>query len=422
MSREDVERALVAFERGDFVVVADDTRRENEGDLIVRADRMTPEKMAFLVRHSSGLVCVAMTGERLDELGLPLMVSENTESHHTAFTVSVDFKFGTSTGISAADRSATIRALADATVPGEHFARPGHVFPLRAKPGGVLQRRGHTEAAVDLARLVGASPAGVLCEVVSDDGTMVRGQELRDFAAKHSLEFLTIEDLAAYRRSQERLVQHVATARIPTKHGTFDAHVYRSALDGLEHVALVRGVVDGASNVLVRVHSECFTGDIFGSRRCDCGEQLDAALERIAHAGRGVVVYLRGHEGRGIGLARKLHAYQLQDRGRDTVEANLDLGLPIDARSYDVGAQILQDLGVTTLRLMSNNPAKFTDLEGYHLEIVERVPLITAVTPENVHYLRAKQQRLGHALGLDARGTAAEDAAWQQRLSGVAQS
>ncbi len=405
VSRESVERALKAFERGEFVVVADDTGRENEGDLIARADRMTPEKMAFLVRHSSGLVCVAMTGKRLDELGLPLMVTENTESHHTAFTVSVDFKHGTSTGISAADRSATIRALVDANVTGEHFARPGHVFPLRAKAGGVLARRGHTEAAVDLARLVGAVPAGVLCEVVNDDGTMVRGKDLREFAAKHSLEFLTIDALAAYRRSQERLVEHVATARIPTRHGVFDAHVYRSSLDGLEHVALVRGETHGASNILVRVHSECFTGDIFGSKRCDCGPQLDAALERIAEAGRGVVVYLRGHEGRGIGLARKLHAYQLQDSGRDTVEANLDLGLPVDARSYDVGAQILQDLGVTTLRLMSNNPAKFTELEGYDLKIVERVPLITQVTPENVRYLRAQQQRLGHELGLGLGGT-----------------
>lgn len=403
-ARERVERAILALGRGDFVVVADDSHRENEGDLIGRADRITPEAMAFLIRHTSGLVCIAMTPERLDELGLPLMVAENTESHTTAFTHSVDYKFGTTTGISAADRSATIRALVDPGVPGEHFARPGHVFPLRAKAGGVLERRGHTEAAVDLARLAGARPAGVLCEIVNDDGTMVRGQALREFAVAHHLEYLSIEDLVAYRKSHEALVEHLAEARIPTDHGTFEAHVYRSRLDGLEHVALVRGKVSGEQDVLVRVHSECFTGDVLGSTRCDCGAQLDAALERIAREGRGVVVYLRGHEGRGIGLAQKMHAYQLQDRGRDTVEANLDLGLPVDARSYDIGAQILSDLGITTLRLMSNNPAKFTELEGYQLRIVERVPLVTEPTAENMSYLRAKEARLGHSLGLSKWG------------------
>jgi 3,4-dihydroxy 2-butanone 4-phosphate synthase/GTP cyclohydrolase II len=303
-------------------------------------------------------------------------------------------------------------------VGGDHFAKPGHVFPLRAKRGGVLERRGHTEAAVDLARLAGGFPAGVLCEIVADDGSMVRGANLRRFAAEHGLPYLTIEDLAAYRRSREALVEHTAVARIPTPHGSFDAHIYRSRLDGLEHVALVLGNVKGEQNVLVRVHSECFTGDVLGSTRCDCGGQLDAALARIAAHGSGVVVYLRGHEGRGIGLARKMHAYQLQDRGRDTVEANLDLGLPVDARNYDVGAQILVDLGVTTLRLMSNNPAKFTELAGYRLKIVERVPLITKPTTENVRYLHTKQIRLGHELGLslpkrDGAERAAAEAAQQ---------
>jgi len=422
MFKERVEAALAAFQRGEFVVVADDAGRENEGDLIARADKLTPEAMAFLVRHSSGLVCVAMTEERLNELDLPLMVRDNTESHTTAFTISVDLKTGT-TGISAADRSATIRALANPRMGSEQFARPGHVFPLRAKAGGVLARRGHTEAAVDLARLVGAEPAGVLCELVSDDGTMLRGAELVRFAEEHGLVHLTIDDLARYRRSQETLLEHLAQARIPTRHGAFDAHVYRSRYDGLEHVALVKGDVHGKKNVLVRVHSECFTGDVFGSTRCDCGDQLDAALEKIAHQGCGVVVYLRGHEGRGIGLSRKLHAYQLQDSGLDTVQANLDLGLPVDARSYDVGAQILSDLGITTMRLMSNNPAKFTELEGYRLKIVERVPLITEPRPENVHYLRTKQERLGHELGLTHLPAiaVAGDAASQQRLSDAAQ-
>lgn len=406
--QERIQKAIAALNRGEFIVVADESHRENEGDLIGRADRVTPESMAFLVRHTSGLVCVAMAPSRLDELGLPLMVSENTESHTTAFTVSVDYKFGTSTGISAADRSATIRALADPSVPGDNFSRPGHVFPLRAKLGGVLERRGHTEAAVDLMRLAGANAAGVLCEIVNDDGTMVRGQALHAFAARHGLQYLGIEDLITYRKTHERIVEHLAEARIPTEHGNFDAHIYRSRLDGLEHVALVRGAINGRSNVLVRVHSECFTGDVLGSTRCDCGAQLDAALERIAREGQGVIVYLRGHEGRGIGLVKKMHAYQLQDRGRDTVEANLDLGLPVDARCYDVGAQILDDLGVTTVRLMSNNPTKFTELEGYALRIVERVPLITEPTPENVRYLRAKEARLGHSLGFAERAVADE--------------
>ncbi len=400
MVQSNVVRALAAVARGELVVVADDTDRENEGDLIGAAEHLTAETMAFIVRHTSGLVCAPLSAERAAELALPQMSSDNDEAQRTAFTVSVDYRHGTSTGISAADRARTFRALADPAACAGDFARPGHVFPLRARPGGVFTRRGHTEAAVDLARLAGLTPVGVLCELVRDDGEMRRGAELERFAAEHGLAFMTVAELVAYRRTRERLVERVAEARLPTRHGVFRAHVFRSAYDNVEHVALVRGEVAGQANVLVRVHSECLTGDIFGSARCDCGEQLDRALAKVADEGRGVIVYLRGHEGRGIGLARKLDAYRLQDLGRDTVEANVELGLPVDARSYDVGAQILTELGVTTLRLMSNNPAKFTELEGYPLKIVERVPLIVAPNAENVRYLRTKQQKLGHRLGL----------------------
>ena len=402
MSHRKVEQALAALRRGEFVVVTDDAGRENEGDLIIAAERVTPEAMAFMVRHTSGLVCVALPEERLEALQLPLMVAENNESQRTAFTVSVDFRHGTTSGISAADRSATLRALADPSSQAGDFVRPGHIFPLRAHKNGVLGRRGHTEASLELTRLAGLQPAGALCEIVSDDGGMVRGRELERFAQSYGFTLLSIEEIAAYRRSRERLVEHIGSARLPTKHGVFVAHAYRSLVDGHEHLALVRGEVSGAENVLVRVHSECLTGDIFASARCDCGEQLNAALERVAAEEQGVVVYLRGHEGRGIGLGSKLHAYRLQDQGRDTVEANLELGLPVDSRSYDVGAQILTDLGVTTMRLMSNNPAKFTELEGYRLKVVERVPLLTKPTPENVRYLYSKQKKLGHKLGLPA--------------------
>ncbi|CAI8839199.1 MULTISPECIES: bifunctional 3,4-dihydroxy-2-butanone-4-phosphate synthase/GTP cyclohydrolase II [Methylococcus] len=409
MTYDTIETALTAIRNGGFVVVADDASRENEGDLILAAEKMTPERMAFLVRHTSGLVCVGLAPERVEALQLPPMVGNNSDPFRTAFTVSVDLAQGTSTGISAADRSATIRALADPEAGPAAFARPGHVFPLKAKPNGVLERPGHTEAAVDLARLAGLAPAGALCEIVNDDGRMVRGPELVAFARRHWLPVIRIADLIAYRRRTERLVEHVAEARLPTPYGTFTAHVYRSVVDGSEHLALVKGWVYGRENVLVRVHSECLTGDILGSLRCDCGNQLKMALEAIEQAGNGVLVYLRGHEGRGIGLAHKLKAYQLQDRGRDTVEANLDLGLPVDARSYDVGAQILTDLGVTTLRLMSNNPAKFTELAGYRLKIVERVPLEPAPHPENLVYLRTKSQKLGHLLNLDALAGAGDE-------------
>jgi 3,4-dihydroxy 2-butanone 4-phosphate synthase / GTP cyclohydrolase II len=402
-----VENAVAAISRGEMVVVADDANRENEGDLIMAAEKATAAALAFMVRHTSGVICAALPAERLTELRLPLMVSDNTESQRTAFTISVDLRRGTTTGISAADRSATIRGLADPTVTAGDFVRPGHVFPLRCKPGGVLARPGHTEASADLAGMAGLFPAGVLCEIVNDDGSMARGSQLVSFAKRHGLVFLTIAELISYRRSHESLVTHEATARMPTRHGFFTAHVYRSKLDGAEHIALVKGEVRGKENVLVRVHSECTTGDILGSLRCDCGEQLEAALTRVEREGSGVVLYLRNHEGRGIGLTQKLRAYALQDQGRDTVEANLELGLPADARSYDVGAQILADLGLTTIRVMSNNPAKFTALAGYDLKIVERLPLLTVPTCENLSYLRTKQEKMGHLLSLSASGTAA---------------
>jgi 3,4-dihydroxy 2-butanone 4-phosphate synthase/GTP cyclohydrolase II len=398
MSLSKIEDALAAIARGEMVVVVDDAGRENEGDLILAAEKATPAALAFMVRHTSGVICAGVSADRLDQLQLPLMVADNTESHRTAFTVSVDYRHGTSTGISAADRAATLRALADPAVGAGDLMRPGHIFPLRARQGGVLERRGHTEAAVDLARLAGLQPCGVLCEIVNDDGTMARPLELVTFAARHNLHLISIADLVAYRRRTESLVQAVADARLPTPHGVFQARVYRGS-DGTEHVALVMGDV-AQPNILVRVHSECLTGDIFGSLRCDCGAQLDAALAKIAAEGRGVVIYLRGHEGRGVGLTRKLHAYKLQEQGRDTVEANLDLGLPVDARSYDVGAQMLTHLGVTTVRLMSNNPAKFVELEGYALRIVGRVPLLVTPNHENLDYLRAKQIKLGHQLEL----------------------
>ena len=402
MSFTRVEEAIDAITRGEFVVVVDDEDRENEGDLIIAAEKMTPEKMAFMIRYTSGVICLPLEGTRLDELQLPLMVAgpDNSEQQRTAFTVSVDAKVGTTTGISAADRSATVHAVIDPSTQAEDLARPGHIFPLRYREGGVLKRAGHTEAAIDLARMAGAYPAGVLAEIVNDDGTMQRMPDLEAFAAEHGLALVTIADLIRFRRHREKLVRRVSEARIPTKHGDFAAHVFESLLDGTEHIAFVRGEVAGNENVLVRVHSECLTGDVFGSMRCDCGTQLDLALERIAAEGQGVVVYLRGHEGRGIGLGHKLRAYSLQDEGRDTVEANIDLGFPPDSREYGIGSQILVDLGVTTMRLMTNNPAKYGGIEGYGLEIVDRVPLNTEPNLENIAYLRAKQRKMGHLLDL----------------------
>jgi len=407
MNSSNVERAIAAIGRGEMVVVADDANRENEGDLIIAAEKATPSTLAFFIRHTSGVICASLTAERLAELKLPPMVTMNTESQRTAFTVTADLREGITTGISAADRAATLRALADPGATADTFVRPGHVFPLASRPGGVFARPGHTEAAIDLARLAGLFPAGVLCEIVNDDGSMARGPQLTAFAERHGLVFITIADLIAYRRRREQLVVHEATANLPTRHGAFTAHVYRSLLDGAEHIAMVKGEVRSKENVLVRVHSECATGDIFGSVRCDCGEQLAAALDRVEAEGTGVVLYLRNHEGRGIGLAQKIRAYALQDQGRDTVEANLELGLPVDSRSYDVGAQILVDLGLTSVRLMSNNPAKFEALDGYPLRIVERLPLLTQPRCENVEYLRTKQEKMGHLLRIPATSSAA---------------
>lgn len=403
MTSTDVERAIEAFARGEVLVVVDDEDRENEGDLIMSAEFATAEKIAFFLNHTSGLICVPMTGDRLDQLGIPLMAEVNTEAQRTAFTVSVDYRHGTTTGISAGDRSATIRALIDPATRPEDLAKPGHIFPLRYRDGGVLKRAGHTEASIDLCRIARLYPAAVLAEVVSEDKqTMARGPELEKVAEKYGLPLITIADLIRYRRQKEKLIRRVAEARIPTDFGEFTCYAYEAVLDGEHHLALVKGRVQGEDDVLVRVHSECLTGDVFGSRRCDCGEQLQAALQLVAEAGRGVIVYLRGHEGRGIGIAHKLRAYQLQESGRDTVEANLELGLPVDSREYGIGAQILVDLGITTMRLMTNNPAKYGGLEGFGLEIVERVPLVSTPTAENIEYLRAKRERMGHLLdGVD---------------------
>jgi len=394
-----IEEAVAAFAAGGIVVVVDDASRENEGDLVVAAEFATAEKIAFFLNHTSGVICMPMLGDRLNELDLPPMVLDNTESNRTAFTVSVDSRSGTTTGISATDRAATIAALVDPSTRPADLARPGHVFPLRCRQGGVLNRAGHTEATVDLARLAGLYPAGVLCEVVSEDKqSMARLPELERLARAHGMPLISIADLIRFRRQREKLVKRVADARMPTEWGEFTCYVYESIIDGEQHVAMVKGAVQGESNVLVRVHSECLTGDALGSLRCDCGVQLQMAHERIAAEGMGVIVYLRGHEGRGIGMAHKLRAYTLQDEGRDTVDANLDLGLPIDTRKYGTGAQILVDLGITTMRLLTNNPAKFEGLDGYGLEIIERVPLQSVPNPENIRYLRTKQQRMGHLL------------------------
>jgi len=395
--------AVAAVARGEIVVVVDDEDRENEGDLIMASEAATAEKIAFFVRHTSGVICAPLTGERLDELDIPLMVRENnTEAQRTAFTYTVDYRHGTSTGISAADRAATIQALIDPATRPADLARPGHIFPLRYADGGVLKRAGHTEAAVDLARMAGLYPAGVLCEIVNDDGTMARVPDLVEFCKEHDLLMISIAELIRYRRQTEKLVRRVSEARIPTNWGDFDCYVYESVLDGEQHVAFVKGAVQGEHDVLVRVHSECLTGDIFGSKRCDCGEQLDSAMSQIADDGLGVLVYLRGHEGRGIGIGHKIRAYSLQDQGHDTVDANLELGLPVDSREYGIGAQILVDLGITTMRYMTNNPAKYGGIEGFGLEITNRVPLQSTPRPENIEYLRTKRERMGHLLeGLD---------------------
>ncbi|NIH79971.1 3,4-dihydroxy 2-butanone 4-phosphate synthase/GTP cyclohydrolase II [Amycolatopsis viridis] len=395
-----IEKAIADIAAGRPVVVVDDEDRENEGDLIFAAEKATPELLAFMVRYTSGYVCVALTEGDCNRLDLPPMYHTNQDQRGTAYTVTVDAADGITTGISAADRAHTIRLLADPKSQASDFRRPGHVVPLRAKEGGVLRRPGHTEASVDLARMAGLHPAGVLCEIVSqkDEGDMARREELEIFAADHDLQIITIADLIAYRRRHEKQVERVAEARIPLAAGEFRAVGYDSLLDGIEHVAFVYGEIGDGEDILVRVHSECLTGDVFGSLRCDCGPQLEAALQIVADEGRGIVLYIRGHEGRGIGLLHKLQAYQLQDLGADTVDANLALGVPADARDYGTGAQILCDLGVRSMRLLTNNPAKRIGLEGYGLTITGRVPLPISPNPENLRYLRTKRDRMGHDL------------------------
>ena len=397
---DSIDDALAAFAKGEIVIVVDDEDRENEGDLIMAAEFATPEKIAFFAKEASGLICLSMTGERLDELDLPQMVQRNDEAMRTAFTVSIDYRHGTTTGMSASDRAATITKSVDPSVIPSDFSRPGHIFPLRAREGGVLKRAGHTEAAVDLCKLAGLEPAGVLVEVVNEDGTMARLPQLRTFADEHGLKLISIADLIRYRRRTEKLVRRVSEGRIPTIHGDFTAVAFESLLDEVEHVAFVMGDTSQA-DLLVRVHSECLTGDIFASMRCDCGPQLDAALAKIGEAGAGVVVYLRGQEGRGIGLGHKLRAYELQDDGRDTVDANTELGLPVDSREYGIGAQILTDLGVKSMKLMTNNPSKFGGLAGYDFEITGREPIIIEPNDENIRYLATKRERMGHLGELD---------------------
>jgi 3,4-dihydroxy 2-butanone 4-phosphate synthase/GTP cyclohydrolase II len=390
--------AIEDIRQGKLVIVVDDESRENEGDLILAASLVTPEAMAFIVRYSTGIVCVSMKEEDLERLNLPLMVStkENEEKLCTAFTITVDAKEGTTTGVSAKDRAKTVMTLASPDSKPGDFNRPGHIFPLKYREGGVLKRAGHTEASVDLAVLAGLPPVGVLCEIVDEDGSMARLPKLRVFAERENLKIVSIADLIRYRRKRDRLIERASVARLPLRWGNVRAYCYRSVIDGIEHIAMVKGEIGDGQDILVRVHSECLTGDIFGSARCDCGDQLAMSMEMIEKAGRGVLVYLRGHEGRGIGLGHKLRAYNLQDDGRDTVEANEELGLPVDSREYGIGAQILHDLGVRSMKLMTNNPAKYVGLKGYGLSIVGRVPLVTPITTENRRYLETKRTKMGH--------------------------
>ncbi|UAL31335.1 bifunctional 3,4-dihydroxy-2-butanone-4-phosphate synthase/GTP cyclohydrolase II [Nocardioides rotundus] len=393
-----VERAVADIAAGRPVVVVDDEDRENEGDIIFAAAKATPELMAWTIRHSSGVICAPMPAEMLDRLEIPLMTPHNRDAYRTAYTISVDARDGVSTGISAADRAHTVKTLADSATEPWELTRPGHVFPLRYREGGVLVRRGHTEAAVDLCRMAGLTPAGVLVEVVNDDGTMKRAPELREFADEHGIAMISIEELVRYRRRHEMHVERVAETTLPTEWGDFAAYGYRITIDDSEHLALVYGDISGDEPVLTRVHSECLTGDVFGSHRCDCGPQLHEAMERIVAEGRGVVVYLRGHEGRGIGLVAKLQAYALQDGGRDTVDANLDLGLPADARHYGTATQVLRDLGIGSVRLLTNNPDKTAALTEFGVPVAERVALTPRPNAHNMAYLRTKRDRMGHQL------------------------
>lgn len=394
---DSIERAINDIREGKAIVVVDDEGRENEGDIIFAASKATPELMAFLVRYSSGLICAPVTGEILDRLAIPLMTPHNRDRLRTAYTVSIDARDGVTTGISASDRARTCRVLADSATEPFEITQPGHIVPLRAKPGGVLERPGHTEAAVDFARLAGLTPAGVIGEVMNDDGTLKRAPELREFADEHDLALVSIEDLQVYLRLHESQAERLAETRLPTEFGEFRALGYRDQIDGAEHVALIHGD-PGTEDVLVRLHSECLTGDVFGSRRCDCGPQFESAMASVVAEGAGVVVYLRGHEGRGIGLLHKLQAYALQDEGQDTVDANLSLGFGEDERDYAAGAQILRDLGITSVRLLTNNPDKSTQLEQYGVKVSERLPVVIAPTPDNLRYLQTKAARMGHDL------------------------
>ena len=397
MALATIEEAIQDFRDGKPVILVDDEDRENEGDLIVAAEMATPESVNFMVTHGRGLVCIPLTEQRLEELGLPMMVRDNTSRFTTAFTVSVDATRGTTTGVSAFDRAATIRAMLDPATKPEDLARPGHLFPLRYQEGGVLVRAGQTEGSIDLARLAGLFPAAVLCEILKDDGTMARMPDLEEFAELHGLRIISVAQIIAYRRLHENMVQRVAEARLPTGFGEFTAVAFRSEVDTAEHLALVLGDVGPDDPVLVRVHSECLTGDVFGSKRCDCGAQIDLALHLIAQEGKGVFLYMR-QEGRGIGLHNKIKAYALQDSGLDTVEANASLGFGPDLRHYGIGAQILVDLGVRNMRLPTNNPKKVIGLEAYGIRLVERVPIIVPSTPENERYMETKHQKLGHLL------------------------
>jgi len=392
-----VEEAIAEVRAGRMVVVVDSPDRENEGDLVMAAECVTAEAINFMASHARGLICLTLTPERCDELGLPMMTQRNRTPYETAFTVSVEARTGVSTGISAADRAHTIRVAVDPETQPDDLVQPGHVFPLRARPHGVLERTGQTEASVDLARMAGFSPAGVICEVMNEDGTMARVPDLVGYCAEHGLKMITVADLIAHRHHGEKLVERIASAHMPTRYGEFISHGYRSMIDGQHHVALVMGDVDGVPDILVRVHSECVTGDVFHSLRCDCGDQLERALSQIAQEGRGVLLYL-AQEGRGIGLLNKLRAYELQEQGLDTVDANLALGLPVDSRDYGMGAQILADLGLTSIRVLTNNPKKIVGLEGYGLTVTEQVPIVAEPNQVNADYLRTKVERMGHTI------------------------
>jgi 3,4-dihydroxy 2-butanone 4-phosphate synthase/GTP cyclohydrolase II len=393
----DIPANLGDIRRGRMVVVVDDEDRENEGDLVMAAEKVTPDSINFMAKHGRGLICVPTVAERLKQLGIEQMVARNRDAYKTDFQVSVDAARGVTTGISAADRARTIQVMVDPTATPADLVQPGHVFPLRAKAGGVLRRAGHTEAAVDLATLAGLKPAGVICEIMNDDGSMARLPHLIRFARRHRLKICSIASLIEFRRTSEKLVERVESIRMPTDYGEFMLHLYSSRVDGTEHLALVKGEVSGRKGVMVRVHSECLTGDVFGSRRCDCGPQLHAAMERIQQEGRGVILYMR-QEGRGIGLGAKIRAYKLQEQGLDTVDANLQLGFPMDLRDYGFGAQMLSDLGVKKIRLLTNNPKKVVGLQGHGLEIIEQLPIRVPPNPENEGYLKTKRERMGHLL------------------------